>query len=99
MKGKFLYFRIKDHDKLEQWPFTASKFRYQETCGTISSEKLKYSLTNSLLCNIKHSREPKMILFMFHGLILTLYGMGGGVESTPLGGFSSTVPKRLALES
>ena len=24
---------------------------------------------------------------------------GGGVESTPLGGFSSTVPKRLALES
>ena len=31
---------------------------------------------------------------------LTLYGMGGGgVESTPLGGFSSTVPKRLALES
>ena len=37
---------------------------------------------------------------MYQTESLTLYGMyGGGVESTPLGGFSSTVPKRLALES
>ena len=31
--------------------------------------------------------------------ILNPIWYGGGVESTPLGGFSSTVPKRLALES